>query len=91
MLQLPYQSERVLLSLGLYPKVKLFHRLTSTDWDKVTMRYALSARIMLNAKSANCQEGNFNPDLDCAVVQEADCIFLDEPFVELIQSVKKSS
>ncbi len=24
------------VSLGLYPKVKLFHRLTSKDWDKVT-------------------------------------------------------
>ena len=71
------------VSLGLYPKVKLFHRLKSTDWDKVTNALRIvGLEDYAERQISQLSGGQFQRVLIArCLVQEADCIFLDEPFV----------
>ena len=70
------------VSLGLYPKKRLLQRLTTADWQKV--EEALAAVDMLEYQERQIGElsgGQFQRVLIArCLVQEADVIFLDEPF-----------
>lgn len=74
---------RECVSLGLYPNKKFFQRLTKKDWEKV--EEALAAVSMLefmNRQIGELSGGQFQRVLIArTLVQEADLIFLDEPFV----------
>lgn len=74
---------RECVSLGLYPKKKIFQRLSKADWAKVDQ--ALDVVKMLEFKERQIGElsgGQFQRVLIArTLVQEAQYIFLDEPFV----------
>lgn len=71
------------VSLGLYPNKKYYQRLTKNDWQKVNE--ALEAVDMLAFKEKQIGElsgGQFQRVLIArTLVQQAQFIFLDEPFV----------
>ncbi|MHC5269436.1 metal ABC transporter ATP-binding protein [Enterococcus sp. LJL98] len=71
------------VSLGLYPRKKFYQRLTKKDWQKV--EEALTAVSMLDYRERQIGElsgGQFQRVLIArTLVQDADLIFLDEPFV----------
>ena len=71
------------VSLGLYPKVKLFHRLTNKEWEKVTNALRIvGLEDYAKRQISQLSGGQFQRVLIArCLVQEADCIFLDEPFV----------
>lgn len=71
------------VSLGLYPQMHFYQRIKKTDWQKVES--ALEAVSMLEFKERQIGElsgGQFQRVLIArTLVQGADLIFLDEPFV----------
>lgn len=71
------------VSLGLYPKIKLFHRLKNEDWEKVTKALEIvGLEEYTDRQISQLSGGQFQRVLIArCLVQEADCIFLDEPFV----------
>ena len=71
------------VSLGLYPKIKLFQRLKTSDWDKVNQALKIvGLEDFAERQISQLSGGQFQRVLIArCLVQEADCIFLDEPFV----------
>ena len=71
------------VSLGLYPQLCFYQRIQKADWQKVEA--ALAAVSMLAMKERQIGElsgGQFQRVLIArTLVQDADLIFLDEPFV----------
>lgn len=71
------------VSLGLYPQMHFYQRIKKADWQKV--EEALKAVAMLEFKDRQIGElsgGQFQRVLIArTLVQNADLIFLDEPFV----------
>lgn len=74
---------RECVSLGLYPKTKLFQRLSKEDWDKVHHALELVGLTdYADRQISQLSGGQFQRVLIArCLVQEADVIFLDEPFV----------
>ncbi|MCS4488460.1 metal ABC transporter ATP-binding protein [Streptococcus sciuri] len=71
------------VSLGLYPKIKLFSRLKETDWKKVLLALeTVGMADFANRQISELSGGQFQRVLIArCLVQDADYIFLDEPFV----------
>lgn len=71
------------VSLGLYPNKKFFQRLTKKDWEKVEEALeAVSMVEFMNRQIGELSGGQFQRVLIArTLVQEANLIFLDEPFV----------
>ena len=71
------------ISLGLYPKTKFFKRLSKSDWSKVTDALTLLGLTDLSHRQiSQLSGGQFQRVLIArCLVQEADIILLDEPFV----------
>jgi len=71
------------VSLGLYPKIKLFQRLKTSDWDKVNQALKIvGLEDFAERQISQLSGGQFQRVLIArCLVQEADYIFLDEPFV----------
>lgn len=71
------------VSLGLYPKIKLFRHLKKADWQKVTQALkVVGLEEFAERQISQLSGGQFQRVLIArCLVQEADYIFLDEPFV----------
>ncbi len=71
------------VSLGLYPKIKLFQRLKTSDWDKVNQALKIvGLEDFAERQISQLSGGQFQRVLIArCLVQEADYILLDEPFV----------
>ena len=71
------------ISLGLYPKTKFFKRLSKSDWSKVTDALTLlGLNDLAHRQISQLSGGQFQRVLIArCLVQEADIILLDEPFV----------
>jgi len=87
------------VSLGLYPQLKLFQGLKSSHWNKVTEALKIvGLEDLAERQISQLSGGQFQRVLIArCLVQEADCIFLDEPFVgidsvseEIIMSTLRS-
>lgn len=74
---------RECVSLGLYPKVKLFHKLNKEHWKKVDEALKLvGLEEFSNRQISELSGGQFQRVLIArCLVQDAQYIFLDEPFV----------
>ena len=71
------------VSLGLYPHMKLFQRLKKEDWNKVTESLkTVGLEDYADRQISQLSGGQFQRVLIArCLVQDADYIFLDEPFV----------
>ena len=71
------------VSLGLYPKIKLFQRLKASDWEKVARALKIvGLEDFAGRQISQLSGGQFQRVLIArCLVQEAEYIFLDEPFV----------
>ena len=71
------------VSLGLYPKIKLFQRLKASDWEKVAQALKIvGLEDFAERQISQLSGGQFQRVLIArCLVQEAEYIFLDEPFV----------
>ncbi|KXT73000.1 Manganese ABC transporter, ATP-binding protein SitB [Streptococcus sp. DD10] len=71
------------VSLGLYPQTKMFQRLSKANWDKVMQALAIVGLTnYADRQISQLSGGQFQRVLIArCLVQEADVIFLDEPFV----------
>lgn len=71
------------VSLGLYPKLGIFKRMKTADWEKVQQALAtLGIEDLAKRQISELSGGQFQRVLLArCLVQQAEYIFLDEPFV----------
>jgi iron/zinc/copper transport system ATP-binding protein len=71
------------VSLGLYPKMRMFQRMSANDWQKVTAALAaVEMESFAERQIGELSGGQFQRVLIArTLVQDANYIFLDEPFV----------
>ena len=81
-LQLPYQGKEC-VSLGLYPSIPLFHTLKANHWKKVAEALEIvGLSDYADRQISQLSGGQFQRVLIArCLVQDADYILLDEPFV----------